>query len=274
MTSPRFAYISEWSPQSETRLESVALAALQARGLLPTRPCAISIERLIEEAFGFSETYEDLAPGVLGEIYFGVEDRPIAIRIALRLGIIDSSALSIDQERRMTLAHECGHGLVHSHFFSARLRALREPRLPGFETDLTHFICREEDISSIRHRPVESVTSVRTLEWEANYLMAALLLPRPLLISLLDTFLRSAFDGVSPLSLPAANRDAAVTTAADAFDVPKELAGWRIDSLFLSEAHPDFFPIKPSGNSRRSAKTRLGHKPSRTLQPNINQNRV
>jgi Zn-dependent peptidase ImmA (M78 family) len=253
MTSPGFAYILDWVPQSESRLEGTATAALQAcNELLPDLPGAIPIERFVEETFGFNETYDELEPGVLGEINFGTEDRPFGIRIAQHLGVIDESSPAIEQERRMTIAHECGHGLAHSALFSARLRALREPCLPGFEFERSHFICRQEDISTLRDRPTQTVITTHALEWEANYLMAALLLPRTLLTELLGPLLRYPIDGVSPVALRAADRANAALLAAKAFGVPTELARWRIASVFSDVAHPDFFQLirkKPPGQT-------------------------
>jgi len=235
MTSPQ---IFERSPHSESTLEHIAEDAFRKHpSVLPRRPNAVLIERLIELAFGFNETYENLEKGLLGEIHFGVDDRPIGIRLARRLGDICQDP-SIEHERRMTLAHECGHGLAHSKFFGSRLRRDLAPRLPGLDDSHQRIIHRNYGLSA---DSIEASSSEKRLEWEADYLMAALLLPRSLVRKFLAPWLSGQADGVSPRCLPDENLRSAISATATKFNVSRELAAKRISKLIPSYSQPDLF---------------------------------
>jgi IrrE N-terminal-like domain len=242
MTSRRPSPILDRPPHSEAALEAIATQALQKHGyLLPRSPAPIIVERLIEEAFGFNETYEELETGVLGEIRFAADDRPLAIRVARRLAVIDALEPSIDHERRATLAHECGHGLVHTKMFADGLRRDRAPRLPGFETAQTSIVCHDADLDPACPRPVPASSTERWLEWEANYLMGALLMPRDLVFQLVTPYTTGRPDGISPRELRTELRNAATAAAATEFNVSLGFAASRLATVLPKRTHPDLF---------------------------------
>jgi Zn-dependent peptidase ImmA (M78 family) len=253
--------IFDWPMHCEGELEEmVARALMKHRGVLPAEPGPISIDRLIEEMFGFNETYEDLGPGILGEIRFGIEDRPLGIRIARRLGDIDPANPSIDHERRLTLSHECGHGLAHSKLFADKLRRERDPRFKQFRTEETRIVCHERDINSGTARPAVRSSSDDWLEWEANYLMGALLLPRDLVLSFVRPWLTGRVDGIAPRRLPAGRRSFAIAATATAFQVGEEIAARRLSTLVPNSVDADFFEgTSAAGLPRRHS----GDKPRR-----------
>ena len=242
MSAVRIAPIFDRRPYSEEVLERMAMDALRNTGeLLPRRPAAIAIERLIETEFGFNETYEPLDDGVLGEIHFGIEDRPLGIRIARRLGEIRPGDHALEHERRLTLAHECGHGLAHSKLFARSLRREQAPRLPGFDTGQSHIACRDRDICANADRPQSITNDEIWLEWEANFLMAALLLPRRLVLDGVAEWLTGESNGVAPRQLPEIHRQVAVAATAHTFNVSENLAASRLASILPQNQHPDLF---------------------------------
>ena len=246
MNSRRTAPILDRLPHSESNLERLAMdALLHHEGVLPEHPGAVPIERLVEEAFGFTETYDILEPGVLGEIRFGIENRPLAIRLARRLGEINSDDPAIDHERRITLAHECGHGLAHAKIFADGLRRERIPLLPGLGDELSHIGRSAENVHFSILQPEKASTDEVWIEWEANYLMAALLLPRPLVLSFLSRFLMDVPNGVTRRSLPSTHRLSAITALANTFNVSSGVAASRLALLVPECEHPDLFDTIP-----------------------------
>lgn len=246
-------------PHSESTLEAIAADALRKHDrVLPSGPGPVSIDRFVEDSFGFNETYERLEHDVLGEIHFGTEEKPVAIRLARRLGDLRSSSYNVEQERRGTLAHEAGHGIAHSKLFSANLRRDGAPLLPGFAYEERHIVCRGPDLALDTIRPKPNSAAEIWLEWEANYLMGALLLPRHLVLELISTWLVGEPDGIAPRHLPENRQHAAVTAVADVFEVSLDLAARRLRTLIPVVKHPDFFDAVPRSRSPRT-QLRNGH---------------
>jgi hypothetical protein len=250
--------IFDWPRHCEGELEEIAAAALKEnQSVLPAAPGPIPIDRLIEQIFGFNETYEELEQGILGEIRFGIEDRPLGIRIARRLGEIDPANPSIDQERRLTLSHECGHGLAHSKLFADKLRRARDPRFQQFAAEETRIVCHERDINPEIIRPTVRSSSYDWLEWEANYLMGALLLPRYLVLRFLSPWLTGDLNGIAPRRLPARRRDFAIAATASTFHVAEDLVARRLATLVPESVDADLFEAtSTAGSSGRKSRIR------------------
>jgi hypothetical protein len=259
MNSSWTSLVFDRPPHSERSLESIAADALRRHpNILPDGPGPIRIDQFVEETFGFNETYERLERGVLGEIHFGVEDRPLAIRLARRLGDLRYPTRELEQERRITLAHECAHGIAHSGLFSDSLRRERAPLLPGFADRRTYIAWRGRDRAVGNSRPSRTTAAELWLEWEANYPMAALLLPRQLVMRLISPWVAGAPDGVSFRYLPPDRRRVAVASMADTFDVTLDLAAGRLDAIVVGRIpHPDFFEKQIRTRSRHHTKPLL-----------------
>lgn len=252
MNPSRTSLVFSREPYSEHTLETMATDALRKHeSLLSKRPAPVPIDRLVEEMFGFNETYERLERGVLGEIHFGMEERPVAIRLARRLGDLRSSTRWLEQERRGTLAHECAHGVAHSKLFADSLRRERAPLLRGFADEQTHIACRERDLALGHIRPAANSVAEIWLEWEANYLMGALLLPRHLVVQLISPWIAGAPDGIAPRYLPPTQQHAAIVAMADTFDVTFDLAARRLAALLPAVRDPDFFESGVTRSVRR-----------------------
>ncbi len=209
---------------TDNEIERTAAEELHSAGLLPSSPEAIRIERFVEKRFGLScVRYEGLEGGVLGYTQFG----PNGVE-----AIIVSRALSEERsrvaERRIntTLAHEAGHGLLHAHLFILDSFPLS---LFGSAGDVTptRILCRDEPVESERARRYDG----RWWEFQANRMMAALLLPRPLVrVCLQDLLIRHGTLG-SEL-LPESSKPTAIRRLADVFEVNPIAAQIRVTTLY------------------------------------------
>ena len=208
---------------TDDEMERTATEELRALDLLPSSPQAIRIDRFVEKRFGNScVRYEQLEGGVLGYTQFG------------RRGveaIIVSRALSEERsrvaERRIntTLGHEAGHGLLHAHLF-----ALDSFPIALFENASevtpTRILCREATPAADRQRRYDG----RWWEFQANRMMGALLLPRPLVHACLSSLFAKA--GTLGAVLPDAERPAAARLLSDVFDVNPIVAQIRVQTLY------------------------------------------
>lgn len=214
---------------SEKDLERLAFEALRDCGLAPEKIRPVPVDLLVERRFGFNETYVPLDPGVLGEIRFDI-DGPREIRLAEKLGDLDDP--SRDIVRRRVLAHECGHGLAHGPAFARSLQRLREPHLPGFEPSPARITCREAVLMGDPGELLRSEDGEALMEWQADRVMHALLMPRPAVVAFLAPWLRGADDGFSGRQLPVAAREEAAHAIAERFEAPLDVARRRLQQLF------------------------------------------
>ena len=209
---------------TDDEMERTATEELRAASLLPSSPEPIRIERFVEKRFGLAcVRYEPLEGGILGYTEFG----PKGVE-----AIIVSRALSEEgsrvAERRIntTLAHEAGHGLLHAYLFilDSFPRSLFEN---AADVTPTRMLCRDELLEPERPRRYDG----RWWEFQANRMMGALLLPRPLVRICLQDLL--AEDGMlGPESLPERAKPAAVRRLSDVFEVNPVVARIRIATLY------------------------------------------
>ena len=119
---------------------------LHKAGLYPEAPSAIRIDRFVEKRFGVTIAYENLPKGLLGFTEFGSKG-VVAVVVSKTL---DDGYQSSERRIRTTLAHEGGHGLLHTH-----LLVLGQDRsmFEGAVDDQQRLLCRE-DGSSNRKRAI------------------------------------------------------------------------------------------------------------------------
>jgi hypothetical protein len=153
----------------EEEFDPIASDALKGVKLLPSAPGPVNIEFFVEQHFGFAYEFADLGDECLGFMSF--DDRgPRRMVIHEQLDCLDDA--TTNHRCRSTIAHECGHGLVHTVLYvelwqdHARRKELDRDRL-------VHH--RDRTISDEPPRKTE------WWEYQANRLMAALLLPKRLL---------------------------------------------------------------------------------------------
>jgi hypothetical protein len=207
---------------NDTDIDRIAVEELLGADLLPSKPEPIRIERFVEKRFGLARVYyEELPATILGYTQFsrkGVE------------AVFVSRALSEEgsrvAERRInsTLAHEAGHGLLHAYLFM----------LDSFPTGLfendkdvtpARILCR--DNLAVPKRPVYDG---RWWEYQANRMIGALLLPKPLALAAIGPHLVPTGHLGTPI-LPDSCRGKAVRDLAELFDVNTPVAEIRLATL-------------------------------------------
>lgn len=101
-----------------------------------------------------------------------------------RTVIIDSSLLDEGQEHRyrFTMGHEGGHDIFHSRYFR-----YNPNQLSFFDRGETPMIQCRTDIQGENRKPVEQWNDRDRMEWQANRLSAALLMPKSMVFKLIES---------------------------------------------------------------------------------------
>ena len=210
---------------SDEEIEQTCINELRKFGLFPTSPEPIRIDRFIEKRFGFAPSYEPMGKGILGYSEFG-ESGVVKIIISREL---DESDTLVDQRRlRTTMAHETGHCLLHSHLFA--LTASNES-LFGQNSDVqgSKILCRDEVVSGSADKG--SRYNGRWWEFQANQVMGAILLPKPLVLQSLVPYLISE-GKLGAKTIASARREEAARQLADIFDVNPAVVRIRLNVLY------------------------------------------
>lgn len=201
-------------------IERMCVEELRAVQLLPAEPSPVRIDRFIERRFKVSPRYEDLPDGVLGFTKFGskgVTDVVIAAHL-------DNDASPVTRRRlRSTMAHEAGHGLLHTYLFAL---GAKPASLFGEADTKPHILCR--DVQGEHSSPGYDG---RWWEYQANRAIGGLLLPRTLVEKALEPYLVST-GGLGGKELPADQKAKAANVLADIFDVNPAVVRIRLADLF------------------------------------------
>ena len=210
----------ETRPHYQPReIDRICLDALTASGMLPETPQAIRIDRFVEKHFKVSPRYEKLPDGVLGFTGFGSAGvKEIVITTAL-----DEEGGRVSERRiRTTLAHEAGHGLLHTHLF-----ALGEKPTSLFQDghDRPEILCRDEHVRSQDGR-----YDGRWWEYQANRAIGGLLMPRGLVVTAVSPFCEQQ-GGLDLPGLKEEKRELAARELAEIFDVNPIVARIRLDDI-------------------------------------------
>jgi len=210
---------------SDAEVERTCSDELKACGLYPSSPQPVRIDRFVEKRFGVVPEAEDLSPSVLGYTSFG--PKGVQAIYVSRLLMEDPSKPA---QRRVTttIAHEAGHGLLHAHLFV--LEADKNLALFGQDADVTpaKILCRDEDVSP---RPGYDG---RWWELQANMAMAALILPKALVLECLKPNLEQR-GSLGGFVLPEAKRAASIHLVSETFDVNPVVARHRLARLCPEE---------------------------------------
>ena len=107
-------------------------------------------------------------------VYVPEENRAKFIHVDAHTIIIDESLLSENQEHRyrFTLGHEISHGVLHEQFFIRN-----EGTSTVYEQEAAGIRCRA-DAYNLRETKGARWTELRRIEWQANRLSAAILMPK------------------------------------------------------------------------------------------------
>lgn len=163
-----------------------------------TTPTALDIEHLSECYAGLEMDYKDLThdKSILGMIVFNDGYVPVydaernkAERLPVEEGtiLIDNSLLEGDQRRRgrFTHCHEVAHWFLHKEIY-----VVDKNQLSFFDSKprKTSIKCRTIDIESPGRKQL--VTDDDWMEWQADYLASALLMPEDAFIKAVNDYIR------------------------------------------------------------------------------------
>jgi hypothetical protein len=210
---PSGPYLSRlWVEEDE--FEEIALALLRHYDLLPAEPAAVNIELLTEKLFGFSYEFAELPRDQLGQLTFGPHG-PESLTLHSRLDTLTDPRLN--QQCRSTLAHECGHGVLHTRLYRELWK--RHERAAG-QGQLA-LLLPETAAPQLRK------SRGQWWEYQANRITASLLLPATLVLGIIGSELAE-----TPYARwPYFQRRRIVADLADAFDVTECLAQYRLEDL-------------------------------------------
>ncbi len=210
---------------SDAEVERICSEELRAFSLYPLSPEPVRIDRFIEKRFGVVPEAEDLPAQILGYTSFGARG---VQAIYVSRALLEDDTGPAKRRVTTTLAHEAGHGLLHAHLFA--FEADKNLVLFGRDPDvtMTKILCRNEDTSP------RSGYDGRWWELQANMAMAALVLPKALILECLKLHLQ-ARGTVGALVLPDSQRAAAIHLVSETFDVNPIVAKLRLARLWPEE---------------------------------------
>lgn len=212
----------------DEEIERICSQALKGVDLFPDEPSPIRIDRFLEKRFDVVPEYRDLPNGLMGYTEFsskGVESIVVSRKLS------DESDKVVQRRHSTTLAHEGGHGLLHSHLF-----VLRDSSLSLFSEDdgqKAKILCREEHAGTIDARGVKQYDG-RWWEYQANRAMGALLLPRALALTVLKPFFQK-IGNFNLSALPSNKFNLAVQTLVETFDVNPIVAKIRLNQIIAKQ---------------------------------------
>ncbi len=206
-------------------IEQMCWDELHKAGLYPETPSRIRIDRFVEKRFNVSITYDDLPKGLLGFTEFG----PKGVVAVVVSKTLDDGYQSSERRIRTTLAHESGHGLLHTYLLA--LGAETRSMFEGAVDDRHRLLCREDASSNWKPGKYDG----KWWEHQANLAMSSLLLPRGLVDLALDRMLNSS-GSLGVKTVASDRRNDAVNTLAGVFDVNPVVARIRLDALYPESA--------------------------------------
>lgn len=210
------------------------------------KPKALDVEHFLEFYADLQMDYQDLThnQSILGMLVFNDGNVPVydaannkAKMIPVDEGtvLIDNSLLNEEQLRRgrFTMAHEAGHWLLHRQMYIIdKNQVSLFDDMPNGRT--TSIKCRKSDIESTKRKKL--LTDDDWMEWQADYLASALLMPKKSFINEIIRHSEKAgmdqyvFDiGID--SKYNAWVDNVITKVADSFEVSLTSAIIRINNL-------------------------------------------
>lgn len=185
----------------------------------------VDVDRVLLGGLGIEADYTDLPPGIMGRTRFP-SDGKVYIEVDRRLSDEAERDATARRRLRTTLAHECGHVACHARLYAQDRETLSlfpEGAIPE-EPEREPIMCRHETEGTHGY-------SGEWWELQANRCMAALLMPRDLLV----TSVRRRLDARSLRSVEDAVRmgecETIVRELASEFDVNPVVALRRLDAL-------------------------------------------
>jgi len=204
-------------------------------------PMRIDIERFVQEYLGMEQDYQHLTNN---GVYLGMTvfndtsmvpvynpEKKCAQYIKARAGtvIIDTRLLEDRKKNRyrFTMGHEGSHGILHSGYFAYDPNQISICDL----SDVPMIRCRNVGPVGKTRKPASQWTDNDRMEWQANRLSSAILMPREMVHKLADNFRAnntersSSLEGFYPTRI--------VSLTSKIFDVSREAAAYRLRELGL-----------------------------------------
>lgn len=202
-------------------IDRTCVDELRKAGCLPVTPQPIRIDRFVEKRFNVVPEYDELPDGVLGYTRFnkkGVE------AIVVAKGLDTDGGKVAERRIRTTLAHEAGHGLLHTYLFAVDGAA--QSLFDSEPSDKSKILCRD-----VQGEGGQGRYDGRWSEYQANRAIGGLLLPKRLVGMALQPYLTPTGELGVP-SLDEKRRAEAERAVAEIFDVNPVVARLRIADLF------------------------------------------
>ncbi len=208
-----------------SQIDNMCCDELRGVNLYPSCPEPIRIDRFIEKRFKVSPQYEEMPDGVLGFTRFGKN----GVKAVVISEALDKDKSQVAARRvRTTIAHEGGHGLLHSYLF-----ALDDIPLHLFDREShsgDQILCRDVHGDEKKtHR-----YDCRWWEVQANRAMGSLLCPKPLVLEAIRPYL-SSVGLLGTDVLEESYREAAVRALSDVFDVNPVVTRIRLAELYPAQ---------------------------------------
>ena len=210
---------------TDEEIETTCIDALRGVDLLPSKPQPIRIDRFIEKHFKITASYQPLEKGVLGLTVFG---KAGVKEIVVSSEIDEGGTAASERLVRSTLAHEAGHGLFHTHLFA--FDDLSTP-LFGDQSDPAQpkVLCR--DVGGVGRAASGRKYDGAWWEYQANKAIGALLLPKHLVVALVEEFcVPSGLLGLKEFD--STREREAVRLLMETFDVNAPVAEIRLRQLY------------------------------------------
>lgn len=202
-------------------VEACCADALREVGLMPAAPGPVRIDRFAEKFFKLKLRFVALAEAQMGAVQFTEAGTVAGIFICKDLAQDETTVGK--RKFRSTVAHECGHGLLHGELFAEKMAA--DKLQPALTSDAfqsvgeTGFLCRGE-------ADLDSTPKYEWWEYQANMAMSALLLPWHLVTEAAKPFAAEFAEAQPDI------RDAVTERAADdlaeVFDVNPVMIRFRL----------------------------------------------
>jgi hypothetical protein len=205
----------------DEEIERMCREELQSVGLYPSEPRAIRIDRFIEKRFRITHEYENLPSGILGYTRFSKE----GVKAIVVDRSLDDNSIVNERRIRSTLAHEAGHGLLHSHLFVLNGQS---SLFPEGKTESPRVMCREHSVTGAKAYAGE------WWEYQANRTIGSLLLPAGLVMKAVEKFVApTGLLGIANIS--GSRRGEATRCLTETFEVNPAVASIRLNELFPQE---------------------------------------
>lgn len=210
-------------------IDQICEQALRSRGLFPSEPRPVRIDKFVEDHFPSCITdFDDFGAGILGGVAFRPDGELERLWVSRTLAEDPSQ---VAQRRvRSTFAHEAGHGMLHGCLF---VDDGQMDLLATSTQEARRILCRAEDIAPT----VELHHARGWWEVQANRAIGGLLLPKELVRMAVQPFAQAAtpFGG---LILVESRRESAVREVAECFEVSAAVARIRLQKMFAPNGVP------------------------------------